>query len=279
LIPASIDYIAYDPTDNSIVVRGTEDDINTLQGYINLFDVAPKQVQIKVEFITTTVDVSSSFGTEFFYQRGTVNAGMNPGTFVRSSDPVFLNYATGNITAEMRTSLAVGGGTVVSAPILRTLNNEPASITSSIQTTVFINTTTVSNGAVIVEANPYPLTASTNLAIAPRINDDNTITVFLSPTIANFVGVSVGPNGEQIPNLVQQQISVVARVRNNQTIVLGGLTQKNEDSNVTAVPVLSELPIIGQFFKLTTKDKTNSELLIFVTPSIIEDDPATNGGP
>jgi general secretion pathway protein D len=266
LVPQSIDYIAYDPTDNSLVVRGNEDDINTLQGYINIFDVAPKQVQIKVEFITTTRNLDSDFGTEFLYQRGTVFMGENPGSFVTSSDPVFLNYATGNITAELRTNL-------------RTLNNEPAEINSAIQTTVFINQTTVSNGAVIVSSNPYPLTASTLLSVAPRINDDNTITVFLSPQIQNFVGFSTGPNGEQIPNLTSQQISVVARVRNNETIVLGGLNQKNESDNVTEVPVLAELPIIGQFFKYTTKTKADSELLIFVTPSIIEDEPTSGGGP
>ncbi|MGV3618799.1 MAG: type II secretion system protein GspD [Fimbriimonas sp.] len=280
LVGDSIDFISYDPTDNSLVVRGNEDDINQLQTYISLFDVAPRQVQIKVEFVTTTEQLERSFGTEFLYQRGTVFAGTRPGSFVRTGDPVFLNYATGNITARLRASLFEGTGRVVSAPILRTLNNQPASITSSIQTTVFINQTTVTQGAVVTFANPTPLVASTFLSIAPRINDDNTITVFLSPQIANFVGNSVGPNGEEIPNIVQQSLAVVARVRNNETIVLGGLTQKNDDLSQNRVPILSELPIIGQFFRSNTRRKTNSELLIFVTPSIIEDDANGNpGGP
>jgi general secretion pathway protein D len=280
LVPDSIDFISYDPTDNSLVVRGNEDDINTLQTYINLFDVAPRQVQIKVEFITTTQTIDRSFGTEFLYQRGAIFAGTRPGSFVRTGDPVFLNYATGNITARLRASLTEGNGKVVSAPILRTLNNQPASINSTIQTTIFINTTTISNGAVVTVTNPIPLTAQTFLAVAPRINDDNTITVYLSPQIQNFVGSSRGPNGEQIPNITQQGISVVARVRNNETIVLGGLTQKNEDNGSTRVPVLSELPIIGQFFRFGTKTRTNSELLIFVTPSIVDEDTTGNpGGP
>jgi len=280
LVPEGIDFISYDPTDNSLVVKGDEDAINELQQRINIFDVAPRQVQIKVEFITTTNSLDTSFGTEFLYQRGTELAGTNPGSFIRASDPVFLNFATGNITARLRTSLTHGNGKVVSAPILRTLNNQPASINSSIQTTIFINNTTVSNGAVVTSTTPTALIASTFLAVAPRINEDGTITVYLSPNIANFVGFSTGPNGEQVPNLVQQNINVVARVRNNETIVLGGLTQKNEDENVTSVPVLGELPIIGQFFRFSTKNHSNSELLIFVTPTIIEDDSTgTSGGP
>jgi general secretion pathway protein D len=280
LVGESIDFISYDPTDNSLVVRGNEDDINQLQTYISLFDVAPKQVQIKVEFVTTTEQLERSFGTEFLYQRGTVFAGTRPGAFVRTGDPVFLNYATGNITARLRASLFEGSGRVVSAPILRTLNNQPASITSAIVTTIFVNSTTVTQGAVVTFANPQPLTATTALSVTPRINDDQTITMYLTPTVQNFAGVSVGPNGEEIPNQVQQFISVVARVKNNETIVLGGLTQKNDDLGQNRVPVLSEIPIIGQFFRSNTRRKTNSELLIFVTPSIIEDESTGNpGGP
>jgi general secretion pathway protein D len=280
LVGDSIDFISYDPTDNSFVVRGNEDDINELQTYIALFDVAPRQVQVKCEFVTTTEQLERSFGTEFLFQRGTVFAGTRPGAFVRTGDPVFLNYATGNITARLRASLFEGSGKVVSAPILRTLNNQPATIFSTIQTTIFINQTTVTQGAVVTFANPVPLTAQTQLTIAPRINDDNTITMFLTPQITNFVGSSRGPNGEQIPNIVSQGISVVARVRNNETMVLGGLTQKNDDVGQNRVPVLSELPIIGQFFRSSTRSRSNSELLIFVTPSIVEEDDSTNpGGP
>jgi len=280
LVGDSIDFISFDPTDNSLVVRGNEDDINQLQTYINLFDVAPRQVEIKVEFITTTDNISKDFGTEFLYQRGTMFLGSTPGTFVNTSDPVFLNYATGNITARLRTSLAEGSGKVVSAPIIRTLNNQPATIVSSITTWIFLNTTTVSNGTVLTTSNPFALTANTNLSVAPRINDDNTITVYLLPTISSFVGTSQGPNGEQIPNQSNQFIRVVARVRNNETIVLGGLNNKNENESVNKIPVLAELPVIGQFFRETTKSKTNSELLIFVTPSIVDEDTTSGpGGP
>ena len=116
------------------------------------------------------------------------------------------------------------------------------------------------------------LTASTQLAIAPRINDDNTITVFLQPTIQSFVGTTRGPDGTELPNISNQAISVVARVKNGETIALGGLTDKNDNTNVSRVPLLSDLPIIGQFFRSTQRVKRNSDLLIFVTPRIIEED-------
>ena len=272
LVPQSIDFISYDPTDNSIVVRGSEEDIAELQRYISLFDVAPRQVEIKVEFITTTESLDKSIGFDFLYSRGTLLAGTAPGTFARTSDPVFLNFATGNVTTRMRTLLQEGRGKVVSSPIIRTLNNQPATISSSIQTFIFINQTIISNGTTVTNSNPIPLVASTTLSVAPRINDDNTITVFLNPQVASFVGTSRDPSGNEFPNLAQQAISVVARVKNGETIALGGLTDKNDNTVVSRVPLLSDLPIIGQFFRSTQRTKRNSDLLIFVTPRIVEED-------
>ncbi len=272
LVPDSIDFISYDPTDNSFIVRGNDEDIAEFQRIIAMYDVAPRQVQIKVEFITTSETISKSLGYDFLYQRGTVFAGMRPGSFSRSTDPVFLNYATGNVTMRLRASLSTGDGRVVSAPIVRTLNNQPASVFSTEQTTIFVNSAIVTQGTVVNQANPFPLTASTFLNVAPRINEDGYVTLYLTPQIQEFSGFSTGPNGEQIPNIITQGVSVVARVKNNETIVLGGVTRKNETNNSNKVPVLSELPIIGQFFRSMVRNRTTSELLIFVTPTILDDD-------
>ncbi|MFY9235508.1 MAG: hypothetical protein WAO58_13735 [Fimbriimonadaceae bacterium] len=273
LVPTGIDFISYDPTDNSLVVRGTEEAIAELQRMIALFDVAPKQVEIKVEFITTSSSLSKALGYDFLYQRGTIFFGNRPGTFARTNDPIFLNFATGNITMRMRTLLTEGIGKTVQAPIVRTLNNQPASIFQFITTTIFINTVvSVGNGQVIIAPSPQQISVQTGLQVAPRINDDNTITMSLSPVVQDFGQLRRGPNGEEIPDQLGQQIAVVARVKNGETIVLGGLTRKQETGSHSRFPILGDLPIIGQFFRSNTREKNNQELLIFVTPRIIEDE-------
>lgn len=281
LVGESIDFISYDPNDNSLVVRGSEEDITALQNTINMFDVAPQQVLIKVEFIETTDTLSYNLGYEFLYNRGTVYAGTRPGQFVTSSDPVFLNWASGNVTGRLRALLTEGTGKVVTAPLVRTLNNQPASINSSVTTYFFINNIIAQSGGNTINApQAQEIDATTYLTVAPRINNDGTITMFLTPQIQNFVGTSKGPDGSEIPNRASQQISVVVRVRNGETIMLGGLNSKNENNSVSRVPVLSELPIVGQFFRSNTRNHTNSELLIFVTPTVVDDDAvSTPGGP
>lgn len=279
-VPAGIDQngITYDPTDGSIVVRGTEEAIAELQRMIQLFDVAPRQVVVKVEFITTSSSINKALGFDWLYQRGTIFAGNRPGSFVRSGDPIFINYATGNVTSRMRTLLQEGYGKTVQAPVLRTLNNQPATVNQQVQTSVFVNqVVSVGNGQVINAPQLVQFTITTGLSVAPRINDDDTITVFINVPVQDFGQLRRGPDGQEVPDVLSQTISVVARVKNGETIALGGLTRKSDQGSQSKFPILGDLPIVGQFFRSTTKDRNNTELIIFVTPTIVPDDNAGLG--
>lgn len=273
LIPDTIDYITFDPTDNSIIVRGTDEDIKAIQDAISFFDVAPKQVIIKVEFITTSNSLNKALGFDWLYQRGSVFAGARPGSFARAGDPIFLSWATGNVTARMRALLQEGYGKTVQAPILRTLNNQAAAVASTVNTWIFINQiSAIGNGNVINTTVPQSLPIVTTLVVRPRINEDGTITMTLNPQLSDVGQFRRSPDGSELPDILTQTISVVARVKNGETIVLGGLTRKSDVGSSTRFPILADLPIIGQFFRASNRDRNNSELLIFVTPTVIEDE-------
>jgi len=280
LVPDGIDFISYNPTDNSLIIRGTDEAYQALQRLVSQFDVAPRQVIIKCEFIQTTDSLQKDFGAELTWDRGTVSAGVAPGTFVNQSDPVVMNYATGNISMELRTYLSEGYGKLVYAPVIRTLNNQPATVTSEVQEYVFFNQVVATGSVVLNESEPYPITISTTLSVAPRINDDDTITMTLNPSVGGVAGTSVDSSGNQYPNLTQQELYVTCRVKNGDTVVLGGLNTKNDNTSITKVPILGDLPIIGQFFRHTNVNNNTSELLVFVTPTIVSDDEsAAVGGP
>lgn len=272
LIPEGITRIVWDPTDNSFIVQGTDEAIAELEKLIAQFDNAPKQVLIKVEFITTSNSVDRALGIDWFYQRGPIFAGSRPGTFARGSDPIFINYATGNITTRLRTILTEGWGRTVTAPLVRTLNNQPVQISNSATTTIFVNSITQGPGGTIITSNPQAITATTSLGITPRINGDDTITMLVNPSLSGFGQFKRGPDGQEIPDILTQQIQVVARVKNGETIALGGLTNKVDNYSQGRIPILSDLPIIGQLFRGRNINQTQSELIIFVTPTIIEEE-------
>jgi hypothetical protein len=272
IIGTSIDYFTYDPTDNSIVVRGYPEDIETLRQWINTFDVAPQQVIIKVEFITTSNSVKKSLGFDWLYQRGSLFIGNRPGSFARSSDTFVASYATGNVSARMRTLMQEGYGKVVNAPMIRTFNNQAASIEDDITTSRWSPQITVSNGTTITTYEHEDVEANTYLDLAPRINGDGTVTMYINTAISDFGQTRVGPDGSEYPDLLTQTIQVFARVKDGETIVLGGLNRKSEEETNQKFPILGDLPIIGQFFRASTKDVNNQELLIFVTPTIVSDE-------
>jgi general secretion pathway protein D len=271
-MPQGITRVTYDPTDNSLIVQGDDAAIRELELLIAQFDIAPKQVIIKVEFITTSTSLDKALGIDWFYQRGSVFAGVRPGTFARAADPIFLNYATGNISTRLRTLLTEGWGRTVTSPLVRTLNNQTATISNSAQTTIFINTVTSGLGGIVITPNPVTLTATTFLTVTPRINGDQTITVFLNPSLQGFGQLKRGPDGQEIPDLLQQTISVVARVKSGETIALGGLTNKVDNYSQSRIPILSDLPIIGQLFRGRNTNTSSSELIVFVTPTIVDDE-------
>ena len=195
--------------------------------------------------------------------------------FLRASDPVFLTYASGDAVFRLRTRLAEGSGRVVTAPIIRTMNNTPATVFAFTTDWILTSTTTGIGNNIITTVNPQPLPLGTGLSVTPRINADNTITMGLTPSVTSVVGtrqVSSTGTSFELPITAQQAVSVVVNVKDKETIVLGGMNTESTNTTVTRVPVLSDLPILGQFFKKVVKGKTASELLIFVTPVIIEDE-------
>lgn len=279
LVPDGIEYISYDPTDNSIVVRGTDDAIRRLTQAINLFDNAPKQVEVKVEFITTSQSVNRSFGIDWTFSRGAVFAGANPGAFARTGDPIFINYSTGNLVTRLRTRLLEGEGKVVSAPLVRTFNNQTGFITQTVTTTIFLPQTTVTSGVIQTNIVPQSLTVNTALIVRPRINGDGTVTMSLAPQVQDFGQIRRGPDGTEIPDQLSSAISVATRVKDGETIVLAGFTRKSTQTTINKFPILADLPIIGSLFRSTQSDRNDSELLIFVTPRVIQDEDDTTFTP
>jgi general secretion pathway protein D len=280
LIPEGIQFITFDPTDNSIIVRGTDEEIRQLQEAISFFDVAPKQVQIKVEFITTSRSIARALGFDWLYSRGGVFLGVQPGSFASAGDPIFFNWASGNVTTRLRALLQEGQGKVVNAPVLRTLNNQAASVQQGVQTWIFLNQViAIGNGNVITQSIPVPVSVQTVLNVRPRINNDGTISMTLNPSISDLGQIRRGPDGSEVPDILFQNIGIATRVKNGETIALAGMTRKSETGSQARFPILGDLPIIGQFFRSTRKEVNNTELLIFVTPTIIEDDSIGGIGP
>lgn len=272
LLPAGTQDLTYNPATNELIFRGTSQAYQELLDILSRIDKAPKQVTVKVEFVTTTNNIDKSLGIDWNYERGGVFAGVAPGRFASSADPVFLNYATGNVSMRLRTLLNDNNGRVVTAPVVRTMNNQSAQVSASTTTFVFVTSNVVTAGGTIQTTTvPIQLNLASVLSVRPRINGDNTITMTLNPNITNITGFRTGPDGQTFPETTTQSLSVALRVKDGETVALGGLTAKQDSFNQQRIPLLSDLPVIGQLFRKKTTTQSSTELIVFVTPKIVDE--------
>ena len=276
-LPDGVSKIFALQSNNSLLVYGTVEGYNQVKQIVKILDIKPRQVQIKVEFVTASVTDVDALGINFDlvpYPGLEVSSNQGSGSFggtVAGVAPTFLQYATGNIVAQLFQTLTRTRGKVVQAPLITTTNNVPASITVTTQIP-FFTTGVVSNGGLqggTTQSNTANLLSlQTGLSIVPRINADDTVTMNLQPTITDTTGQ---PTVGGIPPYVTQSLQTLRTVRSGDTMVLGGLVRKQETASSQRIPILSDIPFFGGLFRTRNKQVNDQELLIFVTPTIISD--------
>jgi general secretion pathway protein D len=104
------------------------------------------------------------------------------------------------------------------------------------------------------------------LEFTPWITENDEIEIEVIPEVSNFGEAGIGTN---IPRKRTRKIETRLRLNDGETFAIGGLIQSNDIENITKVPILGDIPIIGEIFKSTSNNNTKTELMIFITPRII----------
>ncbi|HWP31260.1 MAG TPA: hypothetical protein VNK96_06010 [Fimbriimonadales bacterium] len=117
------------------------------------------------------------------------------------------------------------------------------------------------------------------LNVLPRVGADNTISLEVQPTVSFIKSFVPTGNGGEVPITSVRTTRTVLRVMNGETIAIGGLITDEDRKEVSGVPVLMDIPIIGQLFRRTTNTKRRSEIVIFITVRVIEGPAHANNNP
>ena len=145
-------------------------------------------------------------------------------------------------------------------------------------------TTTVSLG--VVSTNVELVQAGIFLNVIPKISDDGFVTMRLRPQVSSPLGAPEEfANGSVVVTLlnIRQVMAQEVRIKDGQTLVIGGLFTEQEAASMAKVPYLAEAPILGALFRNTIKGRNRTELMLLITPKIVEDQPPNSlsdgGGP
>lgn len=256
---------------NALLVRGTREELDEFREMLNLLDIPQKQVEISTKWIDVQTTAADAMGIDWSVTNGAweiFNLGFAPGEAANNG----IRYGRGRWWAELAVLINTSQATVINEPRVVCMNGMPGSI--EFTTTIPYFSATISYnqfGQRTVDYTSDEVEVSNALFVVPQINPDDSVKMLLSPQLEDQVGTVEGPNGERIPIVTSQYVETMVRVHDGETVVMGGVIRGDESVNVRKTPLLHEIPIIGKLFQSKRVQKSNSELLIFVTPKIVRD--------
>ena len=164
----------------------------------------------------------------------------------------------------------------VSTPKITTLNNQKAVVRIVTEQVFFesqVEPAVISSGVatepvIDYASRTYPV--GVVLDVTPQVGQDRIITLNVHPTISDIVGVAESPNQDTAPILSIRELDTVGKVRDGDTLVIAGLMSERTNVRRTGIPVLKDLPILGYLFGSTSSKKVNIELVMLLTPVIMD---------
>ena len=276
------------PELNAIVVRGTPAAIATVQPLIDQLDIRRPQVMIEAAIVEVTADTAEALGIQFGIGKnlpgvsGAVSSFGNIGLPL-TSILTTLGTPIGKFASASGLTGAISGGddfqilvqalgssskaNLLSTPSVTTLDNEPAEIVVGQNVPFRTGSYTSETGGTItpfttIERKDVGLT----LRIIPRIHEGDAVRLDVSQEVSSLVGAVTGA-ADLITNRRAIQTTVLAD--DGQTIVLGGLISDDRMNTKSQVPVLGDIPVIGNAFKSRQLSRTRRTLFVFLRPTIL----------
>jgi len=166
----------------------------------------------------------------------------------------------------------LGKTKILSNPTLSVINNQEAKIhVGERRAYVTTTTTTGSTTTTVSEAVTY-VDVGIQLSITPLINDDGYVTMKVKPEISSIIGKVISSSNNEIPIIDTSTAETTVIAKDGSTILIGGLGKEEKIESAEQVPILGKIPLLGFFFKSKTQSAERTELLIMLTPIILEGD-------
>jgi type II secretory pathway component GspD/PulD (secretin) len=271
--------IVPDPRANSLLIRANRADFDLIKSIVDQIDVRPPQALIEVLIVEAQRDRSFSLGLQaaaddvsISHRGGAMlgSAALSPGSG-GLGDFTLKVMGLGGVNLDATIGVAAGRGDVriISRPVVLTANDEQAEVVVGSQRPfVQVARTLPSADAGIRDEVVQYKDVGTRLRVRPTISIDGTVQLDVSQEVSN----ATTETQFNAPVISTRSVRTDLIVHDGQTIVLGGLTDREHDVQSEGVPFLSSIPLIGGFFGRHSRSTTETELFIFLTPRVIRSD-------
>ena len=274
--------IIADSRNKQLIVRDAAAVLEQMEEMIVQIDKPERQVMIEARIVEANTTFSRNLGIKwnFDYQQDDTHSdnGLNDaalgigGSFILPvTNPAVAGassiFSFGALDEQLDIDLRLaalensGEGRIVSTPKVTTLNGEQATISQGTK----IPFSSVSDQGTDVQFE----NAELKLSVTPEINPDGSILLEIDTSNSSVGSVVPTATGDAV-SIDEKKAQTKVLVRNGQTTVIGGIFIEQEQKSQSGVPILMDVPVLGHLFKSTSKTKDRRELLIFITPRIVE---------
>ena len=264
--------ISVDRRLNGIWLKGSPERIARMKAMIAQIDIPVDSVVIETQFVELTEKGEKALGIDFANAAGQIGVvTFGSGSFTAglplqgcSGDP---SVCSGHVTsasfqAALYAQITKGNGRIVSRPRIAAQSGSTAKIITG--DAIPILTAITLSGVNGVSQQVQYVNVGVTLQIAPRVSGDGFVSSHVFCVVSSVTGISQG-----YPTISQREAETSATVRDGDSFVIGGLTQDENTTTKTKVPLLGDLPLIGQAFRTDRSTKSKTELYIVVTPRIV----------
>lgn len=229
------------------------------------------QVFIEVIIADITLDDEHKFGIEWNALSGSSAGATSFGLTSPTADNTGFRYSvlSRNFQASLHALQSKNNVRVVSTPHILVTDNSPA-VVSIGERIPYAGETTITQGTVTASTEFADVAITLN--VTPHISPGGHILMDIDQQVNSLIEfISIGQN-QTAPRTTSRRAGTTVIVKNDQTVVLGGIISNNEQRKSDRIPILGDLPFIGSLFRNNTRSKGQTELVVFLTPHVVRDD-------
>ena len=258
--------VVADPRTNTLIVTGTQEDLALVEGLIPKLDQPVPQVSLRVRIQEVQSNLTRSLGLKW-----NSIAGGNVAASILDSGLSLIfdstrSLAALNIMATLDALQQQGLSRALRDVNQTVLNNQTARLQSG--ETFFIRR------VVNDQVERVPFDVGLIVEVTPQITADGQILLNIKAEISG--NVQRNPVDGDVDRFTKQVVTTTLRVKDGETVVLGGLTSQESNQSQQGVPLLMDIPLIGELFKQRTNESTDKELLVVITADILKETASAN---
>ncbi len=281
--------IEVDRGGNRLIVLTSPRVISEILNLVQRLDVPARQVMLEARIVEVSVDDTKKLGLDWdlLTRQGFIIVEGNPGSSPIDAPPTTMPYiesspGTGDAYQARRMSrqakafnvaldlvLREGNGRVLANPKIATLNGKEATMLIGQRIPYVVTGTTFAGGAGAQTQTIQKEEVGIKLRITPLINADGYITTEITPEVSTVTGF----RGQfaDLPVVSTRQATTTVRLKDGNSVIIGGLLSEEKTVNVTKVPLLGQIPGLGWLFQHQSITTSKKDLIIEVTPRILPD--------